>query len=176
MDCTANYVISSYIPTLASLTKARRGWVSIARRDLAGLFVCEASESVGSTAYLSHALHEVLAVRQCFTSAGATVLNEPVEHTTLSDLHSLLDGTPAHVLHMACHGAQHADPLKSSFLLQDGTLAIENILQLHLPHSLLAFLSACQTAKGDHNAPDQAVHLAASMLFCDFRSVVGTMW
>jgi CHAT domain-containing protein len=42
--------------------------------------------------------------------------------------------------------------------------------------AVLAFLSACRTAQGDANAPDQAVHLAASMLFCGFWSVIGTMW
>jgi hypothetical protein len=40
---------------------------------------------------------------------------------------------------------------------------------------MLAFLSACQTAKGDEDMPDQAVHLAASMLFCGFKSVIATM-
>jgi CHAT domain-containing protein len=61
-------------------------------------------------------------------------------------------------------------------MLQDGRLTIKEIMQLNLPRAALAFLSACQTAKGDKNAPDQAVHLAASMLFCGFRSVIGTMW
>jgi CHAT domain-containing protein len=49
-------------------------------------------------------------------------------------------------------------------------------MRLRLPHAVLAFLSACQTAQGSEKQPDQAVHLAASMLFCGFRSVVGTMW
>jgi hypothetical protein len=67
-------------------------------------------------------------------------------------------------------------PLKSGLLLQDGKLSIEDILRLRLPQAMLAYLSACQTAKGDNNAPDQAIHLAASMLFSGFRSVIGTMW
>ncbi|KAJ7229110.1 hypothetical protein GGX14DRAFT_346526 [Mycena pura] len=29
----------------------------------------------------------------------------------------------------------------------------------------LAFLSACQTAMGDQSLPDEALHLAASLLF-----------
>jgi CHAT domain-containing protein len=41
---------------------------------------------------------------------------------------------------------------------------------------MFAFLSACETAKGDRSQPDQAVHLAASLLFCGFRSVIATMW
>jgi hypothetical protein len=115
-------------------------------------------------------------VRQCFESAQARVLNAPSAHTTLAQLRALLEGTPAHVLHLACHGLQDSNPLKSAILLQDGRLTIEDIMQLNLTHAALAFLSACQTAKGDRNVPDQAVHLAASMLFCGFRSVIGTMW
>jgi hypothetical protein len=174
--CTADYVVSSYIPTLASLTKARNLWTPIARSELAGLVICETATTEGSMGYLSDVVDEALAVRECFTSAGAQVLNKPSAHTTIPELRSLLEATPAHVLHMACHGIQDSEPLKSSFLLQDGRLSIEDILQLNLPHAFLAFLSACQTAKGDQDAPDQAVHLAASMLFCGFRSVVGTMW
>jgi hypothetical protein len=170
-------VVSSYIPTLASLTKARRFRAPIARSDLAGILVCEASTAgEGSTSYLSGAVDEVDAVGACFASAGAQVLNKPGAHTSVSELRSFLNDTSANILHLACHGVQHSDPLKSSFLLCDAEFAIEDIMELNLPHACLAFLNACETAKGDRNAPDQAVHLAASMLFCGFRSVVGTMW
>jgi CHAT domain-containing protein len=77
---------------------------------------------------------------------------------------------------MACRGIRDSDPLKSAFLLHDGRFSNNDIIRLDLPHACLAFLSACQTAKGDQNAPDQAMHLAASMLFCGLRSVGGTMW
>ncbi|KAJ7123558.1 hypothetical protein C8R44DRAFT_784007, partial [Mycena epipterygia] len=40
----------------------------------------------------------------------------------------------------------------------------------------LAFLSACETAKGDDTVPDEAMHLAATLLFAGFRGVVATMW
>jgi CHAT domain-containing protein len=174
--CTADYVVSSYIPTLASLTKARHLWRPIARSELAGLLICEPSPSEDSATCLPNVVNEVTVVRECFISSGAQVLNKQAAHTSVSELRSVLEGTPAHVLHMACHGVQESDPLKSAFLLGDGRLVIEDIIQLNLPHAFLAFLSACQTAKGDQNAPDQAVHLAASMLFCGYRSVVGTMW
>jgi CHAT domain-containing protein len=174
--CTGDYVVSSYIPTLASLTKARKEWKPMLSRDLVGLLICEASTIECSTASLPHAVDEVIAIRECFAAAGAQVLNHPSDHFAVSELRSMLQNTPTHVLHMACHGIQDSDPLKSSFLLHDGRLSIEDIIQLNIPYAFLAFLSACQTAKGDRNAPDQAVHLAASMLFSGFRSIVGTMW
>ncbi|KAJ7603472.1 hypothetical protein DFH06DRAFT_1022192 [Mycena polygramma] len=42
----------------------------------------------------------------------------------------------------------------------------------------LAFLSACETAKGDETVPDEAMHrdLAATLLFAGFHGVVATMW
>jgi CHAT domain-containing protein len=164
--CTADYVVSSYIPTLSSLTKARNGWNPIPRSSLAGLLVCETYADGGSLSHLPGSEEEACLVRGCFRAAQAHVLNAHSPHMSIADLRS----------HLACHGVQDADPLSSALLMQDGKLTIEDMLQLNMPNATLAYLSACQTAKGDQNAPDQAVHLAASMLFCGFRSVVGTMW
>ncbi|KAG1778749.1 hypothetical protein EV702DRAFT_967147, partial [Suillus placidus] len=36
-----------------------------------------------------------------------------------------------------------------------------------------AFLSACHTAVGDEQTPDEAIHLVAGL---QFKSVVGTLW
>jgi CHAT domain-containing protein len=172
---TADYVVSSYIPTLSALTKARTGWRPVKRTDLAGLLVCEASSG---HRHLPHVMEEVTGVRECMQRSLVQVLNEPSEHTTIAQMQSMLERyTPqTHILHLASHGIQDPNALDSAFLLQDGKLSIGDIMKLDLPRAVLAFLSACQTAKGDHSAPDQAVHLAASMLFCGFRSVVGTMW
>jgi len=49
-------------------------------------------------------------------------------------------------------------------------------MKLNLPRASLAFLSACETAKGSADQPDQVLHLAATMLFVGFPSVIGTMW
>jgi CHAT domain-containing protein len=80
-------------------------------------------------------------------------------------------------VHIACHGKQNvADALSSGFCLSDGNLSISQLMNLDLKDSFFAFLSACETAKGDEKQPDQIVHLAAAMLFVGFRSVVATMW
>jgi CHAT domain-containing protein len=79
--------------------------------------------------------------------------------------------------HIACHGIQHpTDALSSGFYLHDGTLTVSRLIELDLKHAFFAYLSACETAKGDAEQPDQTVHLAAAMLFVGFRSVVATMW
>ncbi|KAJ7510679.1 hypothetical protein B0H11DRAFT_1900054 [Mycena galericulata] len=78
------------------------------------------------------------------------------------------------IIHFACHGIQDAGkPLESALsgVSHDGS-GSQNVEK----HMGLAFLSACQTATGDKNAPDEAIHLAATLLFAGFRSVVATMW
>jgi CHAT domain-containing protein len=89
-------------------------------------------------------------------------------------LHKLPDAT---VLHLACHGHQSQDdPLTSGFSLHDGRLQLEQLMQLQLPSAKLAYLSACETASTDEYQPDEAINLAATMLFVGFKSVIATMW
>jgi CHAT domain-containing protein len=106
--------VSSYIPTLHSLIKARTNWDPIPRNELAGLIICEDSPKSSVANYLPEAAKEVHIVRQCFESVHAQVLNTVSTHTMRAELLSLLENTPAHVLHLACHGTQDADPLNRS--------------------------------------------------------------
>jgi CHAT domain-containing protein len=88
---------------------------------------------------------------------------------------SVLDGMKTHSwVHLACHGLQ--DSLDSAFSLYDGKLKLSKLMTQSLPHAELAFLSACQTASGDPELPEEAVHLAAGMLSVGYKSVIGTMW
>jgi CHAT domain-containing protein len=90
---------------------------------------------------------------------------------------SLLPST--HIVHFACHGKQDSgNPLLDSSLVLDGgqQLKVSEILKQSIPNASLAFLSACETALGDQNLPDESMHIAATLLFAGFRGVVGTMW
>jgi CHAT domain-containing protein len=49
-------------------------------------------------------------------------------------------------------------------------------MKKNLRNADFAFLSACQTSKGDEKIPEEVVHLASGMLAAGYRSVVGTMW
>jgi CHAT domain-containing protein len=81
-------------------------------------------------------------------------------------------------VHFACHGVQNIlNPTESALLLsKDSRLTLSEITKLSLPHAQLAFLSACQTATGDENLVEEAVHLAAGMLLAGYRGVIATMW
>jgi CHAT domain-containing protein len=80
-------------------------------------------------------------------------------------------------IHLACHGLQQkGSPMDSAFMLHDGPLDLRTISRKKLPHAKLAFLSACQTATGVENLPEEALHLAAGMLVSGYHTVIGTMW
>jgi CHAT domain-containing protein len=81
------------------------------------------------------------------------------------------------IAHFACHGQQNrTNPLESSLILEDGQLKISHIMQEKTLNASLALLCACETAKGDEDLPDEAMHLGATLLFAGFRGVVATMW
>ncbi|THU78368.1 hypothetical protein K435DRAFT_811616, partial [Dendrothele bispora CBS 962.96] len=81
------------------------------------------------------------------------------------------------IIHLACHGIQDLkNPLSSAFALYDGKLELNALMRLSLENAELAVLSACQTATGDENLPEEAVHLAAGMLAVGYPGVIATMW
>jgi CHAT domain-containing protein len=174
--CASDFMVSSYIPTLAELAKARRDWQPISRTQLKALLLCETAGPGTGFSFLSKVRKEVDVVRGLFEAASARVASSPSAHTTIAEMDDMLKSTAAHILHLACHGIQDKEPLKSAFVLHDGKMSVQDLMRHSLPHAVLAFLSACETAKGHRDQPDEAVHLAASMLFCGFRSVVATMW
>jgi CHAT domain-containing protein len=169
-------MVSSYIPTLSALIKSRSGWRSVPRNQATGILAaCRDAAQLRQTP-LDNLEHEIEVVSRCFEQASAQIVLSSSPNTTSQLLREALSGKNAHILHLACHGLQAENPLESALMLSDGMLSIQDLMTMSLPDAVLAFLSACQTARGSERLPDQAVHLAASMLFCGFRSVVGTMW
>ncbi|KAG8967301.1 hypothetical protein FRC03_010240 [Tulasnella sp. 419] len=80
-------------------------------------------------------------------------------------------------IHFACHGSQDLlEPFRSRFHLYDEPLTLLEITQARIPDAEFAFLSACHTAAGDQNTPDETIHLAAGLQFSGFKSVIGTLY
>jgi CHAT domain-containing protein len=121
-----------------------------------------------------------------FASEELEMIKRHVPSEWLTSLATNADTTVENILsclpsisfaHFACHGSQNiTNPLNSALILGDRDLKVSEIMQSHIPNASLAFLSACETAKGDENIPDEAMHLASAMLFAGYRGVVGTMW
>ncbi|KAJ7133318.1 CHAT domain-containing protein [Mycena epipterygia] len=175
--CLSDYVISSYAPTLSTLldrpthTATRFKMTAVIQPETTGF---------ASLWYTREELSKIEArvPPQWLTSLGRN--SQTAVDTALFHLHQ------SSIAHFACHGVQDsANPLDSGLLLTDGRLKVSQIMERanDSPNETsfrnrmsLAFLSACETAKGDEELPDEAMHLASALLFAGFRGVVATMW
>jgi CHAT domain-containing protein len=80
-------------------------------------------------------------------------------------------------VHLACHGKQDREqPYNSHFVMKDQPITLLDIMEKDIPRAEFAFLSACHTAVGDEETPDEVIHLAAGLQFSGFKSVIGTLW
>ncbi|KAF8604315.1 hypothetical protein BDV93DRAFT_575046 [Ceratobasidium sp. AG-I] len=162
-----NYAISSYTPTLSALLTSDRSPCAFR-----GILTVGQTNTPGFQS-LPGAAQELSSIQEQAKNVRYTELAGQNATTT-----AVLDAIEQHSwVHFACHASQNAsDPTASAFHLYDGPLSLATIMQKSFKHADLAFLSACQTAKGDSNLPGEAVHLAAGMLMAGFPSVIATMW
>jgi tetratricopeptide (TPR) repeat protein len=119
---------------------------------------------------------EVKAVQGLQTTSTKVTTLISAEATPTTVLKGLRDHRFAHI---ACHGElEPGKPFDASFkLFGEGRLSLFDIVRSQLPDAEFAFLSACHTAElTEESIADEALHLAAAMQYCGFRSVVGTMW
>jgi CHAT domain-containing protein len=124
---------------------------------------------------LYHALPETREISNIAMNAGTSSCFNVAATATKAEVIAALQSSQ--VVHIACHGIQHErEPHKSHFCLSTGNLTVSELMEVNLQGAFLAFLSACESAKGDRKHTDEAVHLAAAMLSAGFRSVVATMW
>ncbi|KAI0083821.1 CHAT domain-containing protein [Irpex rosettiformis] len=165
--------VSSYTPTLDVLLRPRAP-----RRDNNGghanypkLLVVH-QPNVPGYVPIPRTVDEAEEIHKAFRSR-ANVVDEPN-----GTVEAVLEGMRTHDwVHLACHGMQDIENrLNSAFALSDGKLTLSRLMSEHIPSAELAVLSACQTAMGDEELPEEAIHLAAGMLNIGYRSVIGTMW
>ncbi|KAI0043484.1 hypothetical protein FA95DRAFT_1498541, partial [Auriscalpium vulgare] len=158
--------IHSYTPTLQSLIKARE---NIFSREL------ETPPQILAlaTSSLKKVYNEIDEI-EAVSGNTKKLIGEMVTY------HTMIENLPKFDwIHFASHG--HIDskkPFNSSFELHNKTkFTILDLLATNLPNAELAVLSACHTAAVDKdNTPDEGISLAAGMLFCGFRGIVGTLW
>jgi CHAT domain-containing protein len=174
--CCSDFVVSSYTPTISALLRAQKSAAPIASADVNMVLVgedCATNLSMNKLGSVGTELRcvEAITIAKQF---GHTVEAIPREATVERVTDCVKS---ANFVHLACHGIQDpTNALESGFFLRDGMLTISKLMELKLDQPWFAFLSACETAKGDAEQPDQVMHLAAAMLFAGFKSVVATMW
>lgn len=172
----ADYVISSYAPTVTTLLRLQKAAGPPLHRDTASFTtVAERRAHEPQLPTINGVVQESTNIGVIAESAGLRNIKQLIGSTSVSNTVSALEA--ANIVHLACHGTQNTnDATQSGFCLGDGRLTIESLMNIKLENGVLAYLSACQTATGDHDQPDQAMHLAAAMLYSGFKSVVATMW
>ncbi|KAG9122418.1 hypothetical protein FRC07_001207 [Ceratobasidium sp. 392] len=161
-------LISSYIPTVSALIRARQAKAkSIFSRPLV---LAVAQTNAGGFSPLPYAVEEVSAMKRL-----EIVTTELLDKKATS--WSVLNHLGAHNwVHLCCHGTTNVQlPLLSAFHLHDGSLTIESLMRTELPLADFAFLSACHSAEGSI-AQNESMSLASAMQVAGFRSIVATMY
>ncbi|EPT05715.1 hypothetical protein FOMPIDRAFT_1111424 [Fomitopsis schrenkii] len=182
--CCSDYFISSYTSTLTALLKSRDSFQQPLPTHTAKVVLAAVPTAANSSAATIHGTtQEINAIKHLLCGAQPSLLQDSSRVVVLHDAQSAAlkeQLRDASILHLASHGIQmQGDPLQSGFLMADKMLTMKELMEdmeLSLPNAFLAILSACQTATGDVEQADQAVHLAATMQFLGFKSVVATMW
>ncbi|KDN44305.1 hypothetical protein RSAG8_05569, partial [Rhizoctonia solani AG-8 WAC10335] len=169
--CLSDYVISSYLPTISSLSSSFSDILSQTTITKPKVLVVSQPATPGYTPIPATTLE----MEQIQATAPGVVTS--LDHTKAT-VKEFLEALPsANIVHVACHGSQSfSDPTKSAIMLYDGPVPISRIMRTPLPNARIAFLSACETAMGDESLQDEALHLGADFIFAGFRSVIGTMW
>jgi CHAT domain-containing protein len=118
---------------------------------------------------------ELKAIQEKFSTANIPFLSLEGDPATIDRTMKELESHSC--IHFACHAVQDAShPLRSGFHLSDGRLELWKILQIQNPIADFAFLSACQTSKGEEGLSEEVIHLASGLLAGGYRGVVATMW
>ncbi|MEU3618787.1 CHAT domain-containing protein [Streptomyces sp. NPDC006872] len=181
-DSVLDRVVSSYTPTLRSLAAASTR-ADVGRRGQGGrgtgLLAVAVAEAPGLRS-LHGVRDEAETVTRLFPSQSHTLLDGP--NATRDAVRS---GLARHSwAHIACHGSQDlAAPSRAGLHLHDGLLTVAELAAVRPEESResgesgeLVYLSACDTAMGGADVPDEAITLAHALQFSGYRQVVATLW
>ncbi|MBT2422853.1 CHAT domain-containing protein [Streptomyces sp. ISL-22] len=164
-------VVSSYASTLTALRRARQGGAR--GGSFGGLVVVGVPQAPGLPVLpaVERECAQLLAGLPAGVRAVGLLGRDATRGAVRQALHE-------HAwVHFACHAEQdERDPAASSLALYDGRLTAAELLELELPQAELAYLSACETAFGAVNLPDEAMHLASTLQAAGYRHAIATMW
>ncbi|KAG1747180.1 CHAT domain-containing protein [Suillus paluster] len=165
--------VCSYTPTLSALIRSRQ---MMKTRVAPPSFVAigQSQPGAGQGTVLAAVDGELELVHKLIPPSVKFTTLSGDDATQAGALDALRCNTWAH---LACHGKQDREqPYNSRFAMRDKPLTLLDIMENDAPQAEFAFLSACHTAVGDEETPDEVIHLAAGLQFSGFKSVIGTLW
>ncbi|KAG1732991.1 CHAT domain-containing protein [Suillus occidentalis] len=170
--CLEDIYVCSYTPTLSALVRSRQ----LMKKRVTPSFVTigQGQPGAGKGKALLAVDSELELVHKLVPAAASHNTTSGDAATRAGALKALEENT---WVHLACHGKQDPEqPYHSHFVMRDEHVTLLDIMDRDIPHAEFAFLSACHTAVGDKETPDEVIHLAAGLQFSGFKSVVGTLW
>ncbi|KAG2366280.1 CHAT domain-containing protein [Suillus spraguei] len=187
--CLEDLYICSYAPTLSALVRSRQ--LMKKRAPPSFVAIGQGQPRAGESKELLAVDSEIELVRKIVpaTVNRTTIFGDvqqlvpvTVNRTTISGEAATRAGAlqaleESNWVHLACHGKQDSEqPYNSHFVMKDEPITLLDIMEKDIPQAEFAFLSACHTAVGDKETPDEVIHLAAGLQFSGFKSVIGTLW
>ena len=174
-DAVIDRVISSTIPTVGALLRARKT-PPLTSEDTRVLVVAMPhtvdQPDLPGTAQEADKLRHLFPGRVDVLGLPGT---PPATHDTVT---AALPNHPW--VHFACHGQSSLDDPSASHLLladhQERPLTVVELTRTRLEDVELAFLSACTTARPGTALPDEPIHLAAACQLAGYRNVIATLW
>ncbi|KAG2012071.1 hypothetical protein CC2G_012116 [Coprinopsis cinerea AmutBmut pab1-1] len=173
-DCLSDYAVSSYCSSPQDLIAPP----PTPNPDYEMLVVVEPGDSGPSIHCLPFTMEELKKIQRRIPHERHLVTRIGSAETPSNPDTILGHINSASIVHFGCHGSQDfSNPLDSSLILSGGRLTMGSLIRgCRTSNAALAYLSACETAMGDQERPDESLSLAATMQFAGFRSVVATMW
>jgi CHAT domain-containing protein len=157
----AECATSSYLPTILATARTPNGQT----RPLRLLYV----STDGATGTLGYSDAEYAAVR---AALPAVEITEQRDHNATID--AVRTAIPDHrLLHVTAHGElRDTDSLQSGFRLADGVFSVSDLAECDVAAGELAVILACDSARGDVQLPNEALHVAGAAAQAGFAGVV----
>lgn len=169
-----DYVVSSYAITLQSLSKAYKKSIPSVSKAL--IVSQSAAAGYDNWSVLESASDERENVHVILSSSFPNMQIDCAADGGMAHDEILAKLATCNWFHVASHGFQDLKrPLDSYFAFQGQPLTLREIASINLPQADFAYLSACETATGSADLPDEAMHLAAGLHIAGFRSIVATL-
>ncbi|MGW6841315.1 CHAT domain-containing protein [Streptomyces sp. NPDC054958] len=164
-------VVSSYTPTMRGLREAQH---RLARADtsMRGAVVALPDTGVPWIGTLPGVDEEVEILTRSFTGVDVLRGADAIPR-------NVVDALEGHGwMHFACHGVSDPDAPSSGALLlhKAQPLRVTDIAAMSIDGAGLAFLAACNTARGGNDLADESIHLASAFLLAGYPQVVGSLW
>ncbi|KFZ23764.1 hypothetical protein V502_01755 [Pseudogymnoascus sp. VKM F-4520 (FW-2644)] len=181
---TFNHVISSYAPSIKTLSYSRSRCsvdIGLQLKSLIATMPVTPGMKPGLDR-LPGVLDERRSVMEILRHY--TTVEEIEQPSAEAVIHSLEE---CNIAHFACHGrTNYIDPSSSGLILQrkdeswsvvQDVLTVHDLSEINLQYAQLAYLSACSTAENKAALlADEAIHVVSGFQVAGFPHVIGCLW